>query len=84
MIGQLIGGRFELMEVAGAGGMGTVYRARDSGTGGSIALKVLKALATDVAALFEREVRVLRTLSHPGIVDFGANAYGARDCVDLS
>jgi serine/threonine-protein kinase len=53
-------GRYELIGEIGAGGMGSVYRARDPGTGGVVALKQLSgANAGDkramLEALFERE-----------------------------
>ena len=39
-VGDLIDGRFELVAPAGSGGMGTVYRALDTATGSTVALKV--------------------------------------------
>jgi eukaryotic-like serine/threonine-protein kinase len=54
----------------GAGGMGEVYRARDSKLGRSVAIKVLPAaLADDVERIgrFEREARALAALNHPRI-----------------
>src|SRR5687767_13666452 len=69
-VGRRVGDRFELEAVAGAGGMGTVYRARDLGTGAVVALKVLHHGADH--ARFEREARLLAELEHPGIVRFVA------------
>jgi TolB-like protein/Tfp pilus assembly protein PilF len=63
-------GHFEILAPLGAGGMGVVYRARDTRLGREVALKVLpEAFARDPGRLsrFEREARVLATLSHPGI-----------------
>ena len=63
-------GHFEILAPLGAGGMGVVYRARDTRLGRDVALKVLpEAFARDPGRLsrFEREARVLATLSHPGI-----------------
>jgi len=69
---------FVLEERIGAGGMGTVYRARRPGDAGPVAVKFLSpALASepDVVARFHREVKLLKSLSHPAIVrviDHGA------------
>ena len=63
---------------AGCGGMGEVYRARDTTLGRDVALKVLPAMFTtdrDRLARFEREARTLATLNHPHI---GA-IYGLED-----
>jgi serine/threonine-protein kinase len=73
----LVGGKFELLEELGAGGMGTVYRARDTRLGRSVALKLLAdELGADPAfrERFAREARTLALLNHPAIVtayDFG-------------
>jgi serine/threonine protein kinase len=65
--------------------MGTVYRALDRSTGGTVALKLLHSQPsdtgrTDVAARFGREAQILAGLEHPGIVryvDHGVAADGA-------
>jgi eukaryotic-like serine/threonine-protein kinase len=68
--GDIVHDRFELERLAGAGGMGEVFRARDREGGGVVALKILLAdTALDVAR-FEREARLLSRLSHPGIVRY--------------
>jgi Tol biopolymer transport system component len=62
---------YEILEPLGAGGMGEVYRARDSRIGRDVAIKVLpEAFATSAERLrrFEIEVRVTGTLNHPNIV----------------
>jgi eukaryotic-like serine/threonine-protein kinase len=70
-------GPFEVVAPLGAGGMGEVYRARDTRLGREVALKILpERVANDEGALarFEREAQVLASLSHPNIVvlhDFG-------------
>ncbi|HET7252021.1 MAG TPA: protein kinase [Gemmatimonadales bacterium] len=64
-------GVYEIVGPLGAGGMGAVYRARDTRLGRDIALKVLPAdLATDPGRLarFEREARTVAGLNHPNIV----------------
>ena len=63
-------GRFEVVGLLGAGGMGEVYRARDSRLGREVAIKILPhAFAADPQRLarFEGESRVLASLSHPNI-----------------
>jgi Tol biopolymer transport system component len=72
-------GPFEVLGRLGAGGMGEVYRARDRRLGREVALKVLpERLADDPGRLaaFEREARILASLSHPGI----AVLYGVERC----
>ncbi len=63
-------GQFEVLSPLGRGGMGEVYRARDSRLSREVALKVLpEALAKDADRVlrFEREARVLASLNHPHI-----------------
>ena len=69
MIGTTIGS-YEIRAALGAGGMGEVYRARDSKLGRDVALKVLpQSLASDPdrVARFRREAQLLASLSHPHI-----------------
>jgi serine/threonine protein kinase/tetratricopeptide (TPR) repeat protein len=64
-------GPYEILSPLGAGGMGEVYRARDSRLGREVAVKVLpEHLAQDPAMLarFEREARAVAALSHPNIL----------------
>ena len=68
-------GPYEITALAGAGGMGEVYRARDTKLNRDVALKVLpEALALDAERLarFKREAQVLASLNHPRI----AGIYG--------
>jgi eukaryotic-like serine/threonine-protein kinase len=63
-------GTYEVLGSLGAGGMGEVFRARDSRLGRDVALKVLSGRLTgDVERLacLEREARVLASLNHPNI-----------------
>src|SRR5579864_6878480 len=63
-------GPYEILMPLGAGGMGEVYRARDTRLGRDVALKVLpSALAADAdyMARFQREAQVLASLNHPHI-----------------
>jgi len=64
-------GPYEILSPLGAGGMGEVYRARDSRLDRDVAVKVLpERLADDPAALarFEREAKAVAALSHPNIL----------------
>src|SRR5262245_24052634 len=64
-------GPYEVLSRIGAGGMGEVYRARDSRLQREVAIKVLpERLAENEQALarFEREARVVAALSHPNIL----------------
>src|SRR3989442_417442 len=63
-------GLYEVVSPLGAGGMGEVYRARDTKLGRAVAVKVLPdALAADAdrVARFEREAKALAALNHPHI-----------------
>jgi Tol biopolymer transport system component len=63
-------GPYEILALIGAGGMGEVYRARDTKLDRDVAIKVLpEALADDPERLarFEREAKVLAALNHPNI-----------------
>src|SRR5881397_2017174 len=62
---------YEILSPLGAGGMGEVYRARDTRLGRDIAVKVLPddmASSPDRLASFEREARTVASLNHPNIV----------------
>ena len=61
--------RFTELRLAGRGGQGVVYRARDRSTGEWVALKLLPRFAkpSDLARL-EREIEFLRRVEHPGVV----------------
>jgi eukaryotic-like serine/threonine-protein kinase len=70
-------GPFEILALIGAGGMGEVYRARDTRLDRDVAIKVLQMFATDSVRMsrFEREARVLASLNHPNI----AYIYGVEE-----
>src|SRR5260370_3636388 len=71
-------GPYEILASIGAGGMGEVYRARDTRLKRDVAIKVLPdSFASDDGRLarFEREAQVLASLNHPHI----AAIYGVED-----
>jgi eukaryotic-like serine/threonine-protein kinase len=75
--GQRIG-PYEIVSLLGSGGMGDVYRARDTKLARDVAIKILPdVFAEDAgrAARFEREARLLAALNHPHI----AAIYGLED-----
>src|SRR5262245_25864345 len=75
-------GPYEILSALGAGGMGEVYKARDTKLNRDVALKILPpefALDADRLARFKREAQVLASLDHPNI---GA-IYGFEDSEDV-
>jgi serine/threonine protein kinase len=81
-VGRRIGG-FEVQGLLGVGGMGEVYRARDTRLGRDVAIKIVpRAFKDDPGRLarFEREARVLASLNHPHI---GA-IYGLEEADDVT
>ncbi|MBX9581057.1 MAG: protein kinase [Gemmataceae bacterium] len=73
-------GPYEIVAPLGAGGMGEVYRARDTRLGREVAVKVLPELFADDPhrlARFEREARAVAALSHPNIL--GIHDYGTHE-----
>jgi Tol biopolymer transport system component len=84
-------GPYEIAAPLGAGGMGEVYRARDTRLGREVAIKVLPAaFAQDPERLarFEREAKLLASLNHPnigaiyGLEESGAARYLVLELVD--
>ncbi len=84
-------GPYEILSPLGAGGMGEVYRARDTRLGRDVAVKVLPAeLSADSGRLrrFEKEARSASSLNHPNIVTIhdigseGSVSYIAMELVD--
>jgi serine/threonine protein kinase len=63
-------GVFEIVALIGAGGMGEVYRARDTRLNRTVALKVMRpewAVTETSRRRFDRESRVISQLNHPNI-----------------
>ena len=80
-------GPYEIVSLLGAGGMGEVYRGRDSRLGRDVALKVLLpnfAADADRMARFQREAQVLASLNHPHIAQiYGFEASGPTHALVL-
>src|SRR5271166_883534 len=84
-------GPYEIQSPLGAGGMGEVYRAKDSRLGRDVAIKVLpESLARDAERLrrFETEARAIAALNHPNILsihDIGTHngaPYLVSECLE--
>jgi serine/threonine-protein kinase len=83
-VGELLGGRYEVLSILGRGGMGAVYRAFDRELEEDVAVKVLMPSAfdegTSAVQNLKQEIRLARKISHPNVVrthDFG-EANGMR------
>ncbi|WP_366921597.1 Stk1 family PASTA domain-containing Ser/Thr kinase [Metallumcola ferriviriculae] len=71
MIGKVLGGRYEIIEKLGGGGMSVVYKGRDTLLNRVVTIKVLReqfASDQDFVRRFEREAQAVASLSHPNIV----------------
>ena len=82
MVGTRVG-PYEVVGLVGAGGMGEVYRARDTKLRREVALKILPPLLAadpDRRARFTREAHVLASLNHPHI----ASIYGIEETADVT
>ncbi len=77
-------GPYEILSPLGAGGMGEVYRARDTRLGRDVAIKVLPnhlSSNADLKQRFEREARAISSLNHPRICTL--HDVGNQDGVDF-
>ncbi|NPV79871.1 MAG: Stk1 family PASTA domain-containing Ser/Thr kinase [Firmicutes bacterium] len=72
MVGQILGGRYTILEKLGEGGMAEVYKARCSVLNRIVALKILRpqfACDEEFVERFRREGRAAASLSHPNVVN---------------
>lgn len=71
MVGQRLGGRYQLEERVGGGGMAIVYKAKDLLLHRTVAVKVLRSqfgVDEDFVNRFRREAQAVASLSHPNVV----------------
>jgi len=67
--GITVGGRYEVLAEIGRGGMGTIFRARDSELDETVALKFLAGeIGADLASRFVQEIKTARKVNHPNVV----------------
>lgn len=82
LVGRVLGGRYQLSDFIGSGGMGEIYRARRTHIGDTVAVKVLRSdVVTNEKSRqrFYREARAAAMLHHPNAVvihDFGEDSDG--------
>ena len=70
--GQLLGGKYQLEQLLGSGGMGDVYRATNTLIGRTVAIKLLRAehaKNAEIGARFLREARAANLVRHDNVVD---------------
>ncbi len=88
-IGNVLGGRYRLIELLGQGGMATIYRARDNQLERDVAVKLLRPeyeRDPDFGTRFRQEARAAGSLNHPSIVsvyDYGQDPAGAFIVMEL-
>jgi len=70
LAGDVVEDRFVIERLAGSGGMGQVYRAQDRETGQPVAVKVLYGERDGNLSRFEREARILSSITHPHVVRY--------------
>jgi tRNA A-37 threonylcarbamoyl transferase component Bud32 len=69
-VGYVVADRFEILSIAGSGGMGVVYRARDKENGRDVALKTLRRPGQEPSDRFAQEVELLSGIDHPRVVGY--------------
>ena len=88
-IGNVLGGRYRLLELLGQGGMATIYRARDNELDRDVAVKLLRPeyeRDPEFGTRFRQEARAAGSLNHPNIVsvyDYGHDPAGTYIVMEL-
>ena len=67
-VGEVLGGRYRLERLLGAGGMGEVFAARDLLLDRGVAVKLPSATTAVAASRFQREARAAARINHPNVV----------------
>lgn len=67
--GDILGGKYKLIQRLGKGGMGVVWEATNEHTGRKVALKLISDPTEDLRARLRREARALGALNHPNIIE---------------
>src|SRR5687767_12426341 len=72
LVGKLLGGKYQVQKLIGTGGMGSVYKAENTWTRRTVAIKVLSADYIERPAFVQRfmlEAQAASRVAHPHIVD---------------
>src|SRR5438105_4176134 len=80
--GTLLGGRYEIQQILGIGGMGAVYKAHDRDIDRTVALKVIRPDLADnaeVVARFKQELLLAREVSHKNVI----RIFDVRECAGI-
>lgn len=78
LIGEIIGGKYDIQAKLGQGGSGIVYLSKKIGTNDRYAIKTLSTDENNAIKLLERETETLKRLNHPNIVKFIEEGYEER------
>jgi superfamily I DNA and/or RNA helicase len=79
VIGEIIGGKYDILSKLGQGGSGIVYLAKKLGTNERYAIKTLSTEEDNAIKLLERETETLKRFNHPNIVKFIEQGYDNRN-----
>ncbi len=88
LIGQILNGNYEVIDLLGEGGMAIVYRGTQVSTGRPVALKTLKTRDVNIMRRFQREMQTHGSLNHRNIVEaidcfeFNEQSFLVMDCVN--
>lgn len=66
--GEIVNGRYEVIDIVGQGGMGTVVKAQRQEDGEIVAIKYCHLSDDDSLSRFRREVRIMKDINHPNVI----------------